>query len=134
MKNFSSLISRKTSPFLTLILLSALVAPAGAQGQNARPNASRTGAQASQTGAQQRQAQRATNTPQRPGLLPRGSNAAGQQNPPAPQSGQGGQGTANATPQKESCVLRSSHRVGSADVVDVTMEASGEDLQTNNDG
>ena len=135
--------SRKTSPFLTLLLLSALVIPAKTQGQNARTN---TGVQA----PQQRQTLRAANAQQRPGLTQRGG-AVGQQpqapagqrvQTPAGQRAQtpasvrapGSGGAAAATPQKESCVLRSSHRVGSADVVEVTMEASGEVLQTNAEG
>ena len=39
-----------------------------------------------------------------------------------------------AAPQKESCVLKSSHSVGSADVVEVRMEASGEIIQTSKEG
>ena len=41
---------------------------------------------------------------------------------------------APAAPQKESCVLRSSRAVGSADVVEVRMEASGEIIQTSKEG
>ena len=135
MKNSSSLMSRKTSPFLTLLLLTALVIPAKTQGQNARTN---TGVQA----PQQRQTFRAANAQQRPGLTKRGGAVGQQPQAPAGQRVQtpagvrapGSGGAAAATPQKESCVLRSSHRVGSADVVEVTMEASGEVLQTNAEG
>lgn len=42
--------------------------------------------------------------------------------------------TQNASSQKDSCALKSSRVVGSADVVEVSMEASGEVLQTNPTG
>ena len=40
----------------------------------------------------------------------------------------------NGAPQQESCLLASSHQSGSADVVEVSLEASGEVVQTTSTG
>ena len=48
--------------------------------------------------------------------------------------GQPGAAQPSATPKQESCNLTSSHETGSCDVVEVSLEASGEILQTNQEG
>ena len=47
---------------------------------------------------------------------------------------QGNAPNAGAAPRRESCVLASGRKVGAADVVEISLEASGQILQTNSEG
>lgn len=126
-KTSSSLARRFTLP-LTLLLLTSFAFPSMSFGQ-----ASRGAGQQRQGVLGQRNANAkggAANA--RNAAAPKAAAPAVPAAQPAPQGGKPAVNVAGS--QKESCVLKSSHKAGAADVVEVTLEASGEALQTNQEG
>ncbi|MGI6401487.1 MAG: hypothetical protein ACOX0A_05175 [Thermoguttaceae bacterium] len=113
MSSSYSPMGRKTLLVLTLFILAALATSANVFGQPARNAANNA---LPRTGPLARPMQGQRTAPG--GAL--GAKASARQTP--------------AAPLKNSCVLKSSHTVGSTDVVEVAMEASGEVLQTNENG